>query len=405
MHIASDASVASVQTPVSASRFTIMMSGIVAQSLIFTMLPPLIPAMAHDFGTHGPALVQYVFAVASLGLMIAALFSGVVARAMGVRPMVIASALLFGLAAAAPWLTDNIALILISRVLAGGACGFLTTGCTIVLVQSYSGAARSKALGYQTGIGSVVGLAALAISGASVTRFGWHPIFLAYALFALPVALLAIIKLPPLPVPQAPPARGFAQALARTWPVCAAGVALMMVAMLGGSNIPFILISLGVTAPLVQSLVVSMITAGCAISSGLFGTVQSAFGVRQTFAVALLCAASGMVLIGTGAGAWTIGIGCALLGLGVGLYLPHLWMLATSLVPAAIQGHAIGLLTTSTFLGGFLYPVVVGNLQELFGRRGALVAIGTVLAAGALGIAFARGTRLADGAKQASASF
>jgi hypothetical protein len=53
----------------------------------------------------------------------------------------------------------------------GGACGLLATACTMLLTHFYSGAARSRALGFQTSLGSITGLAALLIGGFSVQAF------------------------------------------------------------------------------------------------------------------------------------------------------------------------------------------------------------------------------------------
>jgi MFS family permease len=130
------------------------------------------------------------------------------------------------------------------------------------------------------------------------------------------------------------------------------------------------------------------------VSGSLFGQVQGALGVRETFAVALLLAAAGMGCIGIAATGWMAGLGCALAGAAVGFYTPHLVVLSTSLVPEAQRGHSVGLLTTSFFLGGFLYPFLVGALQKIFGLSGALQAIAVLLGLGAAGVFCVRRTRL-----------
>jgi MFS family permease len=260
-------------------------------------------------------------------------------------------------------------------------------------------------LGYQTAISSASGLVGLAISGSIVASHGWHAPFLTYGVFGLSLALLAIIGMPPIELPQAAPAKGFLRALASIWPICVAGILLMMPPLLVTSNAPFILEGLGETSPMLQSVVVSMSTGFAAVSGSVFGRIQARLGVRWTFAGAILCAAAGAILLGTGSNFWMIACGCALTGFGTGLFLPHLWMLSTTLVPEAIQGHAIGLLSTSMFLGGFLYPLLVGGLQQHFGQRGAMVAYGIMLALGAVGIAVARGTRLSGAAARQEVLF
>jgi MFS family permease len=141
-----------------------------------------------------------------------------------------------------------------------------------------------------------------------------------------------------------------------------------------------------------------MATILASVGSMLFSRVETKLGVRQTFAAALLCAAIGVALLGVAPSAWVAGVACGLAGMGIGLYIPHLWVLPTTLELPSMQAHAIGLLNTSMYLGGFLSPILMGGLQKVFGINGALVAVGALLALASAGILMARRTRLADGA-------
>ena len=398
MHVADTSEVTGPQAKVGAIPFIVMMAGLASQSLLFSLPPPLLPAMAQTYGANGPFITQMVFAVASLGLMITSIISGLLVRALGVRGLLIISSALYGLAGLIPWLTADTTILLLSRLLAGGGCGLLTTGCTMLLAHCYSGSARSRALGYQTALGSITGLVALLIAGSTVGSLGWHPAFLLYGLFGLPIMLLAIVGVAPVPLPAQSAERGMGEAFANIWPICVAACLLMMVPLLVGSETPFVLTTIGVTSPLIQSGVISMVTIMSAVSGTLFGSVQTTLGVQRTFAVSLVLSAAGLVLVALAGNAWIAGIGCALFGLGLGMFIPHLWVLATTLVPERTRGHAIGLLTTSMFLGGFLYPFLFGAVQKLFGLGGGIVAIAVVLTLTAIAIMMARRTRLAGGA-------
>lgn len=398
MHIAGTEQLERPQAKIGIMPFVVMMAGLASQSMLFSLPAPLLPAMAHDFGANGPFIAQMVFALASLGLMFTSISSGLIVRLTGVRPLLILSSGLYALAGLIPWLTSSVPVLLGSRLLVGGACGLLTTACTMLLAHSYSGAARSRALGFQTSLGSVTGLAALLIGGGSVQAFGWHPAFLAYGVFALPVVLLSMIGVPPVPLSAPVAHMGMGLALARTWPVCIAGCLLMMVPLMVGSDVPFVLTAIGVGTPIVHSIVLAMVTIFSAVSGAVFGRVQVRLGVKNTFAASLLLSALGMLLIGLASAAWMAGLGCILVGFGLGFYIPHLWVLSTTLVPESMRGHAIGLLTTSMFLGGFLYPFLVGGLQKAFGLGGALASIAVLLAlAAASAMVFAR-ARLSGGA-------
>lgn len=376
----------------------VMMSGLVFQALLFSLPPPLLPLMAESLGADGAFITQMFFAIASLGLMITAICSGAIVRWMGVRPTIILASVIYGASGIIPLLTADPSLLLGSRLLLGGGCGLLTTGCTLLLFYRYSGAARNRALGYQWAISSASGLAAVLIAGASVGAFGWHSPFLVYGLFALPILLLTILGVPAIPLAAETAGHTLAKTLSLTWPFCLAGCMLMMVPLLVGSQTPFVLVAIGETSPLVQSVVVAMATLLASGGSALFSRVQTKLGVRQTFAAALLCTAIGVALLGVAPSAWVAGVACALMGLGIGLYIPHLWVLPTTLESPSMQAHAIGLLNTSMYLGGFLYPILMGALQKAVGIKGSLAAVGALLALTSAGILMARRTRLADGA-------
>ena len=380
---------------VGAVALIVMMSGLASQSMVFSLPGPLLPALARHFGAQGQTIAQMLFALASLGLMLTSITSGAIVRAIGVRAVLILSTALFALAGSVPAITANVGLLLGSRFVLGGGCGLLTTGCTLLLAHNFNGPARSRALGYQTATGSVLGLVVLLLAGATVTRYGWQPPFLLYGIAALPIMLLAMFGVAPVPLPARAAAGGFGQAFARTWPICCGGCALMMVPLAVGSNGPFLLASIGVASPFTQSIIIGSFTVMSALGGVVFGRCQAALGVARTFAAALLLAAIGMACMGFAANGAVAALGYVLVGFATGLFIPHLWVMSTSLVAESLRGDAIGLLTTSMFFGGFLYPFLFGPLQRWLGLAGALQAVGFLLAAAAVCMVVARRTRLA----------
>jgi MFS family permease len=358
----------------------VTMAALASQSMLFGLPPPLLPAMASSFGAHGPFIAQMIMASGSLGLMLTSVASGAAVRAVGLRRMLILAALIYGLCGMVPAATANVSLILASRVATGAGSALLTTACTMLLAHLLHGDARSKAMGFQTATGSLAGLATLGIAGATVAALGWHVPFLLYGAFAAPVALLALFGVPEIRLAPSERGQGFAAALRCVWPLCLAGCALMMIPMIAGSQTPFLLNAIGVTRPVEQSVVIGMVTLFSMVSGAGFGAVQARLGPNRTLALGLACAAAGMACLGLAGTAPIAALGCALIGIGVGLYVPYLWTMATGLVPEALRGHAIGLLNTSMFLGGFVYPFVVGALQRWVGLPGAMDVMAAMVA-------------------------
>jgi MFS family permease len=70
----------------------------------------------------------------------------------------------------------------------------------------------------------------------------------------------------------------------------------------------------------------------------------------------------------------------------MGLFIPQLWARAAELAPEAVRPRALGFLNSAMFFGGFCNPFVFGPLHSLFGVAGAFVALGAMVAAGAVAV-------------------
>lgn len=386
---------------VGAMALVLMMAGNTSQGVLFGLPPPLIPGMVSHYGADGLFVAQMLFAIASLGLLVASIVSGGVIRLFGVRATLVWSSILFGVAGTVPWFTSDEVVLLGTRLVAGAGAGLMSTAATVVLAHCYAGAARSRMLGYQVTVGSLAGLASLALGAILVGPFGWHLPFVLYGLCGLVFLVSALFGTPAVPKPDAMEA-GFVEAFRVVWPVCLAGLLLMMVVMMMAPNLPVILTAAGHTSPLFISALIALGSASGAVGGVVFGRIQARLGVPQTFAFGLLLFAAGMVLIGSGAGMTVVGIGIASWGLGYGLFLPHVWGCVTGLVREPLRGHTVGLLTASLFLGGFIFPAVFGFFDRMFGLEGAFEALGVLCACAAAVALLARRSRVSSGQYAAS---
>jgi MFS family permease len=103
-----------------------------------------------------------------------------------------------------------------------------------------------------------------------------------------------------------------------------------------------------------------------AVSAGLSASLADRFGVRPPLAAGLLLAASGLALLARapvgGAFAADVLPGSVLLGLGAGIALTPVLVVATSSVRTEEAGLASGLVNTAFMLGGALGLVVLASI-------------------------------------------
>ena len=372
---------------------TIIMAGMAAQSLIFSVPPPALPHMALVLGARGATVAQLLFVLPSLGLMLAGLVSGWLISRFGLRRCLLGSFLVYGVTGSLPVVTINIFALLSSRLLLGVACAVLSTSCTTLLAQRYAGEARARMLGYQSAAGSVTGVVALILAGEITGLLGWRTPFWLYALPALPLLLLAALTLreaPPAARAQAEKQGGVFTALRLLWPVYLAGCLLFTIPMASGGALPFLLQQRGVTQALTQSLVISAFAVFSATGAFLYGHVRARLGAWASFTLGVALSGGGMLLIGAQSNLLLTATGNGIAGLGLGFFVPHLWSVATDALPANLRGRAVGLFNSAMFLGGFTSAFIVGALNSAFGRAGAFSVIGILTLAFAVGLMFLR---------------
>jgi len=366
--------------------FAIVMAGLVSQGLIFSLPSPVMPLMAAAFGAaRGPLLAQMLFTLPSLGLMVVGLISGWLLDLAGLRRTLAASLIVYGGMGSIPLVTSSIPLLLVSRLLMGGGCAALSTSCTVLLVRSYSAESRDRILGYQTAVASVIGIVSLVVAGSISGPLGWHAPFAIYGLTSACLLVFVLVAVPARPMHAKSTVTteiatvGTLTVLKLLGTVYVAAALLCIVPIMTGGSLPFTLIHRGVTDSLGQSLVISLSTVTSAVSGFAFGRLYQRIGPRSTFTAGLTLAGVGMIMIGVCPSALLTTVGVGLEGLGLGLFMPHLWTVTATSLPDQLRGRGLGFLSTALFLGAFLSPFVIGALNHAFRSAGGFTAYGAAM--------------------------
>ena len=156
---------------------------------------PALPQMAHDLHTT-PSGAQLVITFFSIGMAIGQLIMGSTSDRLGRRPLLIAGPSLMAAACLASAFAPNLTVLLLTNIAIGvAACTGMVVGRALISdIAKDNQAARGFALmGMVVGLGPVIG----PIGGALVMGISnWRGIFVAMAIFAGALALLAIWKVP-----------------------------------------------------------------------------------------------------------------------------------------------------------------------------------------------------------------
>jgi len=360
-----------------------MLSDAPIMALVFTVLPPVLPAIAQHFGggADGRFVAQMIMTMPSIGLMLGGLVSGWLVDRVGARTVLFVSLLAFALFGSAGLYLDDVTLLLITRFLVGVASTSITTSAAWLLAASYEADARIRLLGYRNALGSVFGLLSLLLAGPAAEWGGWRLPFSFY-LASLAVFAMAVVAIPGTqratatpestgPVPQG--------SLLPLWPIYALTVPLSIILIASATQLSFLLEEIGLTRPSVQSWIIGAGSATSLIGAACYGFVRIRLGVRGTFVLLMLLMGVGNYVIGQYYTATPAAVGCGIAGFGSGIATPYLCNLVFDQASEAVRGRALGMLYSAMFFGDFLNPVVFHALHPLYGIHGAFSILGAAV--------------------------
>jgi MFS family permease len=282
-----------------------------------------------------------------------------------------------------PMVNDSLALLLASRLAIGIVIGVMAIAASVTLVARYEGSARNAMLGYMTSVGSAVGLVGLVLAGVIAANFHWELAFLIYLLPMVPLLILAILAMPKRRVVPTP-ATGENLSLVTVkllWPIYVAAALTFMASTMFGALTPFLLIEEGIANPLAHALVIAMATIGATIGGIAFGRVHSVLGAPRTRALSAVLVGSGAIAMSLATGVIPAGGATFVAGLGMGILFPYLATVVAE-VPERLRGHGFALFGTATYLGGFIYPLIVTPLLPIVEESGVFLGLGLVLLVG-----------------------
>jgi len=335
------------------------------------MYTPAMPTLVSAFGTT-PAMVKMTITVFFLGYAVSQLACGPLSDAFGRRPVALGFFSIYVLGSLAAMLAPSISWLIAGRALQGVGCAAGIAISRAIVRDQYSGQASARIMnliGTMLAIGPAV---SPSLGGLILGAAGWHPIFVAMAVYG--TALLALLAF-------AVPETNRAPDRSRAAP---GGIAASYVRLLGDRD--FMRSSLALGGALGGLYTLSALLPFVLI--GDVGLTPAQFGLAmllQTGSFLTGTLVAGQLLKRMSASAMVpLGIGLVLLGaLGFALAL-RLAPLSTLVVMAPVGLWAFGLALlmpgcTTSALAGFPHmagaaSALMGFMQIGGGFIGALVA-------------------------------
>ncbi len=373
---------------------TALITNSVAGAIGFLGVGLVLPLIAHHFASTSGAglLTQLLGGVVGAALAVSSPIAGRVIDRVGYRTVYLSGALFFALFGAAPFLLNNLYLILACRIAVGVAMA-------AILIGGYTGIStlapqlRAKMLGYSALVGGVSAVMLFPILGM-LGKIGWRYAFLPH------LAALALIPLG-LALPHT---RRTGAALVRSHAKgLGVPVALLAIAVLGGmlsyigpNFSAFYLASIGITDPSQASIPLTVMAACSVLGSGIFGPLYLRVGGTGVFALALVLTGIGLMVASLSHGLQLFAAGGGIAGIGCAFIAPNLSATAMNLAEPSRIGQAVGLTTGAMFAAQLVVPFVTEPLRQTLGPASVFVAFGaTALVVGLGFVAFTLNQRRA----------
>lgn len=335
-------------------------------------ISPSLPAMQAYFSEveNVEFWIRLVLTIPALFIVIGSPIAGQIVDKLGRKPLLLGSALLYGVAGSSGFWLGSIFAILGGRALLGLAVAGIMVSATTLIADYYQGDERANFMGLQAafmGFGGVLFLS----GGGFISDLNWRYPFLIY-LFAwllVPAIFLFLFE----PAKDRHKEKSKAEDSNASLPVklliLIYGAALLqqVVFYLIPVQLPFYLEQLTGASGTQTGLAIAFATLFSAFSSMAYGRVKQKMSFIGILAIAFFTMGLGYVGIGLVSNYWLMLLVLIPAGVGLGLIMPNLNVWASNEVPDALRGRVLGGLTTFMFLGQFVSPIVSQPVSNQLG--------------------------------------
>jgi MFS family permease len=344
-----------------------------------TMIVPLLPYYATDFGAEAATVGVLISAFSVAQLAVAPVW-GRVSDRYGRRPAILAGLLITAAAYVLFAFAGSVPALLVARLVQG------VGGGTIGVVQAYvadvsTPEQRTKSLGWLSAITSLGAVAGPAVGSLLVSLGGLEFVGLGAAGIALLVALFAWMYLTEsrrfltpggLAAATTSGRAAIAHVLSR-WHETAPRLIWIYAVGIGAfygtiQIVPLLLADrLGVTEHTVGYFVMYMGGMGVVVRTLILGRAVDALGEARLARVGIVVLAAGLAATGLGQASWALAAGFTLMPLGTAFLFPCVTGLLSQAVSPRERGLYMGVQHTFGGVSRVAFPIAAGLLIDRFG--------------------------------------
>ncbi len=397
-----------IQSPEKLSLKITLMAASVMMNLGGAVLAPALPAIRTQFGDEANVdyLARLVLTLPAFFIALNAPLAGFIVDRIGRMNVLTVSLLLAGLAGTSGYFATSLTMVLIGRGLLGIAMAGIMTSTTTLIADYYTGEARARFMGLQTGILGIGGTLMLISSGV-LADVSWRMPFLihAAALAVLPFALMFLYEPPQADrcqedhPPVGEPGTCAGEAVHRGTRaserapsdeaipirliafIYAVILVVQVISNIVPIQLPFYLRELSGASATQSGLAISLMSLSFAFASIFLGKAMARRDHISVLMASFVLVGLGYALVSLPSVRVTLYPGLIITGVGLGMLVPNVYVWLANETPVAYRGRTLGGFTMALFLGQFLSPILSQPVIAVYDIGSTILIAGAVLVA------------------------
>lgn len=325
--------------------------------------PALSTIQSHFFDVD-EIYIKMIITIPAIFIIPVTLLTGKLIFIFKKKTLLITGALLYVIGGVSGGYANTIWALLAFRSLLGIGVGLLLPLARGLIADFFSGEERTEMMGYATSFNNFGGIVAFIVAGF-LSVYSWRYPFFIYSLGLL-VIYMVIFHLPSQEIKEKSNAK--IEVNKNVW-VIGFGMFYLMLMFYA---IPAVLsiyideVNLGTT--FTTGILMSIVTFG----SLIFGIIFQKVKIRLkglTSIVGLAFITLGMFITAAVPNIYALGFAMLIIGFGLGIVSPMLYLLATTESKAKDATFALAMMSSFSFLGQFISPLVLTFLQNVFNQN------------------------------------
>lgn len=322
---------------------------------------PALGEISDAFNDAQASTIKLVLTLPSFVIIPFSFISSKLSESVKKRRLIIIGTIIYLIGGVAGGFARTINELLLSRAVLGMGMGFLMPYTTSLIADFYKGTERTVMMGLSNAVANFGGIVATLIAGA-LAIYSWRYIFAVYSA-ALIVFLLIIFGLPEPPVTTKSNTKFSVNKKVIVIAILAFLLNIAFYSVI--TNISLFIKSENIGNSGYSGIANAFITLAGFVSGVCLRQISKFFKrFRVPFAITIM--SLGFLLLSASYNITMILISNLMIGFGIGVLKPVLFLNVAEVTPKHLNAFAISIVSNSILLGKFVSPLFLGYLGEFF---------------------------------------